>query len=135
VLYFLGFLGQILTSFLESRAYKLINIQEDRNALSFWSVIIWSLVSLLLISLFFSTEQTWSFLKNPYFYVLCLTEPLTSLLYREAYYHNKKSYTVVNMFNFSTLYLMAPFAYVLNQITGFENNINGFGTFNETLII
>lgn len=58
----------------------------------------------------------------------------TAFLFREAYYQYHNNYTIVNLFTFSTVYLMPIYSYFLNQIIPLNNDVTILTNLNDSII-
>lgn len=114
-----------LHAFLESFLYKKINTLENRNFQSALMFVTSSIVLFFVYLLFIGFNgEDFLFLKDWKFYLLSILEFLVFFLYRENYYQNKDNYTMINMFVFSTIYLMPILAFFYNSIFYFNSTLD-----------
>jgi hypothetical protein len=112
-------------AFLENFIYKRINTKDNKNFQSSIMFLISSVTLFLIYLTFFGFKnEDFLFLKDYKFYILCFLEIGVFYLYRENYNQNKNNYTMVNMFVFSTIYLMPIMAYFYNQIFSFDSSLD-----------
>lgn len=112
-------------AFLENFLYKRINNLENRNFQSSLMFLVSSIVLFFIYLIFFNyNSEDFLFLKDWKFYLLCFLETGVFYLYRENYNQNKDNYTMVNMFVFSTIYLMPLLAFFYNQIFSFNKSLD-----------
>lgn len=112
-------------AFLENFIYKRINTSDNKNFQSSMMFLISSITLFFIYLIFFGFNQKdFLFLKDYKFYILCFLEIGVFYLYRENYNQNKNNYTMVNMFVFSTIYLMPIMAYFYNQIFSFDSSLD-----------
>ncbi len=114
-----------LSAFLESFLYKKINSYENRNFQSFLMFLISSIILLIIYSFMYDfNKEDFSFIYEWKFYLLNLLELFVFYLYRENYHQNSDNYTMINMFVFSTIYLMPILAFFYNSIFIFNKNLD-----------
>lgn len=114
-----------LSAFLENFIFKKINSLENRNFNSFIMFLISSFVLFFVYMIFYNfNANDFSFLFQWKFYLQIILELLVFYLYRENYYHNKNNYTMINMFVFSTIYLMPILAFVYSSIFIFDTSLD-----------
>ncbi len=114
-----------LSAFLESFLYKKINSYENRNFQSFLMFLISSIILLIIYSFMYDfNKEDFSFIYEWKFYLLNLLELFVFYLYRENYHQNSGNYTMINMFVFSTIYLMPILAFFYNSIFIFNKNLD-----------
>jgi hypothetical protein len=106
-------------AFLENFIYKRINTSDNKNFQSSMMFLISSITLFFIYLIFFGFNQ-----EDFLFYILCFLEIGVFYLYRENYNQNKNNYTMVNMFVFSTIYLMPIMAYFYNQIFSFDSSLD-----------
>jgi hypothetical protein len=112
-------------AFLENFIYKRINTSDNKNFQSSMMFLISSITLFFIYLIFFGfNQEDFLFLKDYKFYILCFLEIGVFYLYRENYNQNKNNYTMVNMFVFSTIYLMPIMAYFYNQIFSFDSSLD-----------
>jgi hypothetical protein len=112
-------------AFLENFIYKRINTKDNKNFQSSMMFLISSITLFFIYLIFFGfNQEDFLFLKDYKFYILCFLEIGVFYLYRENYNQNKNNYTMVNMFVFSTIYLMPIMAYFYNQIFSFDSSLD-----------
>lgn len=132
----MSFIYMFMHAFLESLLYKKLNGIENRNFHSSMMFLI-SSISLFAIYIFYYgfNNEDFLFLKDWKFYLLTILEIGVFYLYRENYYQNKNNYTMINMFVFSTIYLMPILAFIYNPIFNFNSNLDiKYNSFYEALI-
>lgn len=132
----MSFLYMFMHAFLESLLYKKLNSVENRNFHSFILFTISSFSLLLIYSFYFEfNENDFTFLYDWKFYLLTILEIFVFYLYRENYYQNKNNFTMVNMFIFSTIYLMPILAFIYNPLFNFNETLDiKYDSFYEALI-
>ncbi len=114
-----------LSAFLENFLYKKINSYENRNFQSFLMFLISSIILLIIYSFMYDfNKEDFSFIYEWKFYLLNLLELFVFYLYRENYHQNSGNYTMINMFVFSTIYLMPILAFFYNSIFIFNKNLD-----------
>jgi len=114
-----------LSAFLENFLYKKINSYENRNFQSFLMFLISSIILLIIYSFMYDfNKEDFSFIYEWKFYLLNLLELFVFYLYRENYHQNSDNYTMINMFVFSTIYLMPILAFFYNSIFIFNKNLD-----------
>ena len=112
-------------AFLENFLYKKINNLTNKNFHSSLMFLVSSITLFLIFLIFFEIDKSdFLFLKDWKFYLLTFLEIGVFYLYRENYNQNKDNYTMVNMFVFSTIYLMPILAFFYNQIFSFDTKLN-----------
>ena len=112
-------------AFLENLIYKRINTSDNKNFQSSMMFLISSITLFFIYLIFFGfNQEDFLFLKDYKFFILCFLEIGVFYLYRENYNQNKNNYTMVNMFVFSTIYLMPIMAYFYNQIFSFDSSLD-----------
>lgn len=123
-------------AFLENFLYKRINTLVNKNFQSSLMFLISSIVLFFIYLTFYGfNSQDFHFLKDWKFYLLCFLEIGVFYLYRENYNQNKDNYTMVNMFVFSTIYLMPIMAFFYNEIFNFDKSLNiKYNSFFEAFI-
>jgi|GEM_PF-7115160 len=123
-------------AFFENFLFKQINKLDNRNFHSSILFFISSFTLFVLYNLFFEYKAIdFSFFYDWKFYLLVVLELLVFYLYRENYHQNKTNYTMVNMFVFSTIYLMPILAFLYNFIFEFNTTLDiKYDTFFEALI-
>ncbi len=123
-------------AFFENFLFKQINKLDNRNFHSSILFFISSFILFILYNLLFKYNSTdFYFLYDWKFYLLIILELSVFYLYRENYYQNKTNYTIVNMFVFSTIYLMPILAFFYNFIFEFNTTLNiKYDTFLEAFI-
>ncbi|QKF83522.1 hypothetical protein [Halarcobacter ebronensis] len=132
----MSFLYMFLSAFLENFLYKEINRQTNRN---FQSSLMFLISAPILFTMYlfiygFNIDD-FSFLYEWKFYLLSLLELLVFYLYRENYHQNSNNYTMINMFVFSTIYLMPLLAFFYNPIFNFNSSLDvKYDSFLEALI-
>lgn len=137
----LGSLGIFFVSLIEGQMYKVINNSPNRNFMTFLfyiiavlGLIILSAMPMYLVQDEFNLAKEFSFLYEKWFYVVLCTETLGMWLYREAYKVYDKNYTIVNMFMFSTVFLMPLYAYLLSDIVGLNQTIMVIDSLQDAVI-
>ncbi|WP_321313195.1 hypothetical protein [Halarcobacter sp.] len=121
----MSFIYMFLSAFLESFLYKKINSYENRNFQSFLMFLISSIILLIIYSFMYDfNKEDFSFIYEWKFYLLNLLELFVFYLYRENYHQNSDNYTMINMFVFSTIYLMPILAFFYNSIFIFNKNLD-----------
>lgn len=137
----LGCLGIIVISFVEGSAFKFINESKNRNYITFiltlstvLGMILLSVIPSYIIKGEFDASTELSFFFSKWFYLSLFLEIAGMWLYREAYLVYKEKYTIVNMFMFSTVFLMPLYAFIMNGITGLNNKITAIDSLNEAII-
>lgn len=137
----LGCLGVMIASLGEGLIYKNINEAKNRNfitTLNFVSILIFftavSLIPTILATDNFEFSKEFSFLFNKWFYFVLILELAGQWLYREAYYIYKDRFTIVNMFMFSTVFLMPVYAFMLNKVINLDHSVTAIKSLNEALI-
>lgn len=123
-------------AFLENFLYKRINNLENKNFQSSLMFLVSSITLFLVYLIFFGFKtEDFLFFKDWKFYLLVILEIGVFSLYRENYNQNKDNYTMVNMFVFSTIYLMPIMAFFYNQIFVFDTSLDiHYESFFEALI-
>jgi len=132
----MSFIYIFLSAFLENFIFKQVNKLENRN---FHSSILFFISATVLLIVYFSiytfNPADFSFLYETLFYFQIILELLVFYLYRENYYQNKDNYTMINMFVFSTIYLMPILAFTYNSIFIFNNSLDiKYDSFYEAFI-
>ncbi|WP_321469528.1 hypothetical protein [Halarcobacter sp.] len=121
----MSFIYMFLSAFLENFLYKKINSYENRNFQSFLMFLISSIILLIIYSFMYDfNKEDFSFIYEWKFYLLNLLELFVFYLYRENYHQNSGNYTMINMFVFSTIYLMPILAFFYNSIFIFNKNLD-----------
>ena len=114
-----------LLSFLENFIYKKVNELKNRN---FHSSILFFISTFTLFLIYFIfyeySKEDFNFLYEWKFYLLIILELLVFYLYRENYHQNKNNFTMINMFVFSTIYLMPILAFFYNPLFSFDNTLD-----------
>ena len=114
-----------LSAFLENFLFKKVNSFENRNFQSSIMFFISSLVLFLIYIIFYEqTNSDLNFLEDWKYYLLIFLEITVFYLYRENYHQNKNNYTMVNMFVFSTIYLMPIITFIYNSIFIFNDSLD-----------
>lgn len=138
----LGCLGVSLVSLCEGIVYKNINGAQNRNFITFLyslavviGLLVVSFLPTVLITGEFDYNKEFSFLYSKWFYFQILLECCGAWLYREAYYIYKDKYTVVNMFMFSTVFMMPIYAFIMNQVIDLNHDVTSIESFKEASII
>lgn len=123
-------------AFLENFLYKRINNLENKNFQSSLMFLVSSITLFLVYLIFFGFKtEDFLFFKDWKFYLLVILEIGVFSLYRENYNQNKDNYTMVNMFVFSTIYLMPIMAFFYNQFFVFDTSLDiHYESFFEALI-
>jgi len=116
----MGFVLIFVASFFENYGYKKINTSTQRN---FTTSIVYITSALILFLIGTFTELNFNFLDDKKFYILLFLESAVAYLYREIYYRNHAHYTLVNLFVFSTVYLMPIVAFFYDGIFSFEGSL------------
>ncbi|XOB62191.1 hypothetical protein ACMC56_16610 [Campylobacterota bacterium DY0563] len=121
----MSFIYMFLSAFLENFLYKKVNSCENRNYQSFMMFLISSIILFIsyLIIYDFNADD-FSFFYEWKFYLLSFLELLVFYLYRENYHQNSTNYTMINMFVFSTIYLMPILAFFYNSVFTFNSSLN-----------
>lgn len=114
-----------LSAFLENFLFKKVNSFENRNFQSSIMFFISSFVLFLIYILFYEqVKSDLDFLQDWKFYLLIFLEISVFYLYRENYHQNKDNYTMVNMFVFSTIYLMPVLTFIYNSFFVFNTTLD-----------
>lgn len=114
-----------LSAFLENFLYKKVNSCENRNFQSALMFLISSIILFLIYALIYNFDiKDFSFFFEWKFYLLSFLELMVFYLYRENYHQNSTNYTMINMFVFSTIYLMPILAFFYNSIFSFNTTLN-----------
>lgn len=114
-----------LSAFLENFLFKKVNSFENRNFQSTIMFFVSSVFLFLIYIIFYEQTSTdLNFLKDWKYYLLIFLEITVFHLYRENYHQNKNNYTMVNMFVFSTIYLMPVLTFLYNSIFIFNTNLD-----------
>lgn len=121
----MSFIYMFFHAFLENFLYKRLNTLENKNFQSSLMFLVSSVTLFSIYLLFFGfNSQDFIFLNDGKFYLLCGLELGVFYLYRENYNQNKNNYTMVNMFVFSTIYLMPLLAFFYNEIFTFNKSLD-----------
>jgi hypothetical protein len=114
-----------LSAFFENFLYKKVNSLENRNFHSSVMFFISSITLLIFYLIFYKFNYLdFYFFYQWKFYLLTFLELLVFYLYRENYFQNKNNYTMINMFIFSTIYLMPILAFLYNHIFIFNKDLD-----------
>lgn len=114
-----------LSAFFENFLYKQINRLKNRNFHSSIMFFISAFMLFILYNIFYNFNlNDFNFFYEWKFYLLIALELLVFYLYRENYYNNENNYTAINMFVFSTIYLMPILAFFYNLIFEFDTKLN-----------
>jgi hypothetical protein len=138
---FFGFLGVFFISFFEGKVFKFVNHTPNRNYISALFCIT-TLIGLIFISVLplyvFQDNVNWakelSFFYEKWFYLSLVLETCLSFLYREAYKVYDKNYTIVNMFMFSTIFIMPIYAYILKDYVDLNQSVVIAGNLQDIII-
>lgn len=132
----MSFIYMFFHAFLESFLYRRINSLENRNFQSSMMFLVSSITLFLVYLIFFNfNSNDFLFFQDWKFYLLLVLEMGVFYLYRENYNQNKNNYTMVNMFVFSTIYLMPLLAFFYNKIFIYDRSLDiKYNSFSEAFI-
>ena len=138
---FFSTIGIFFVSFIEGKIFKFINIQQNRNFITVLFLIATTLglVAFSLVPVLIKEgEIVWAkelgFLTEKWFYIMIALETAGLWLYREAYRIYDKDYTVVNMFMFSTVFIMPLYAFFLNNYVDLNQSVSVIDDWNSALL-
>lgn len=123
----LGIFFILLTSFFENVGYKKINSTLARNFSTFLMLFFSSFTMFFVYILFYDFSfSDFAFLSDYKFFILLFLEILVVYFFRENYNYHKENFVVVNMFIFSTIFIMPLVTYYYNDFFDFnsKNNID-----------
>lgn len=134
----LGCLGVAVVSLAEGIIYKNINGARNRNYITFLyslvialGLLVISFIPTYLIAGQFDFYKEFSFIYSKWFYLQIILEIAGAWLYREAYFVYKDKYTVVNMFMFSTVFLMPVYAFIMNMVVNLNHEVTSITSLSE----